>query len=186
VFYIGISKERAGARCHTNLYKRAYTKDSRNKYWHNIVNKTAYEIEILFESKTKEYIVEKEIEFILLYGRKDLKTGTLVNMTCGGEGAKEKTVSQETRNKMRKAVIHFKTGEEFQCLEEACKKYSIKYRSERERILAKKETSTFYYKEAPFDNNGISKIEKDIVVEFDTLIEYSTIEYACKKKRYKY
>ena len=38
------------------------------------------------ESNNREFIIEKEKEFILIYGRKDLNKGTLVNFTDGGEG----------------------------------------------------------------------------------------------------
>ena len=73
VFYIGIGNE-----------KRPYTKKSRNKYWHNIVNKTEYRVDILFDDLSWEEACEKETEFIKLYGRKDLGKGTLVNMSDGG------------------------------------------------------------------------------------------------------
>ena len=44
-FYIGIG---------TDLnYKRAYSKHSRNIYWQRVVNKTKYEVEILFDNLTK-------------------------------------------------------------------------------------------------------------------------------------
>jgi hypothetical protein len=75
-FYIGIGND---------LY-RAYVKNGRNKYWKNIVNKTDYKIEILFNDLSWDEACEKEKEFIKLYGRKDLGLGPLVNMTDGGDG----------------------------------------------------------------------------------------------------
>ena len=76
-FYIGIA---------THL-KRAYDKSSRkNKIWQSIISKTDYEVEILFDDLTREQVLEKEKEFIALYGRIDKKTGTLCNLTDGGEG----------------------------------------------------------------------------------------------------
>lgn len=80
-FYIGIGKVYPG----TAYYNRAYSKNYRNKYWSNVVSKTVYNVEILFETDNVIEISQKEKEFILLHGRKDLKTGTLVNMTDGGE-----------------------------------------------------------------------------------------------------
>jgi hypothetical protein len=74
-FYIGIGANE----------KRAFNKVSRNIYWKNIVSKTNYTVEILFDDLTIEQACEKEKEFIILYGRKDLGTGTLVNMTDGGD-----------------------------------------------------------------------------------------------------
>lgn len=78
-FYIGISLNNIN-------YKRAYSNFHRNKIWKDIVNKTEYEVEILLDNLTKEEIFTKEKEFIKLYGRKNLGTGCLANMTDGGEG----------------------------------------------------------------------------------------------------
>ncbi len=75
-FYIGIGKS----------VDRPYNKKDRSTFWKSIINKTTYDIEILFNNLTKKQAIEKEIEFIKLYGRVDLKTGSLCNMTCGGEG----------------------------------------------------------------------------------------------------
>lgn len=81
-FYIGIAKNDDFS------FTRAYYKykSKRNKIWLDIINKTSYEVEILFEDLTWEQACQKEIEFISLYGRIDLKTGTLANMTKGGDG----------------------------------------------------------------------------------------------------
>ena len=76
-FYIGIGKDP----------NRPYNKKDRSNFWKSITNKTKYIVEILFDNLTKEQAIEKEIEFIKLYGRKDIKNGSLCNMTCGGEGA---------------------------------------------------------------------------------------------------
>lgn len=88
VFYIGIGCGR-----------RAYTKHSRNKHWQSITNKTSYTIQIMLESFDRNFIVSKEIEFIALYGRKDLGKGTLCNFTDGGEGITN--VTESALNKMR-------------------------------------------------------------------------------------
>lgn len=74
-FYIGIS---------TNN-RRPYTKRGRNDYWNNIVKLTDYEVEILFEDVDEDFAKEKEKEFIRLYGRKDIGTGILCNLTDGGD-----------------------------------------------------------------------------------------------------
>ena len=86
-FYIGISKDPY----------RPFEKRGRNKYWSRIVNKTEYKIDILFDNLSYEDAKKKEIEFILLYGRKDLNKGSLVNMTDGGEGSLNVIVSEKTR-----------------------------------------------------------------------------------------
>jgi hypothetical protein len=79
-FYIGIGHD------NNFLYKRAYTKNSRNKYWKNIA-KLGYSVDILLDGITWEEACIKEIEFIELYGRKDLGLGSLINLTNGGEGS---------------------------------------------------------------------------------------------------
>jgi hypothetical protein len=90
IFYVGIgNKERP--------YKKY--KSNRSKYWHNIVNKTKYEVEILFFNLDIETAKELEIFLIQLYGRKDLKTGNLVNMTDGGDGCLNLKHSLESRKK---------------------------------------------------------------------------------------
>lgn len=90
VFYIGIGNE----------YKRAYSKHSRNSYWNNIVSKTDYKVNILFENLTWDEACKKEVELISLYGRKDLKKGLLANLTDGGDGVKghsQKTIDKITK-----------------------------------------------------------------------------------------
>ena len=94
VFYIGVGSDNDG------YYKRAKSNKYRNNYWHNIVNKTSYEIEILFDDLDKVKAIEKEIEFISLYGRKDLNNGTLVNLTDGGEGLNGFRHSEQAKQKI--------------------------------------------------------------------------------------
>jgi len=96
VFYVGIGSDK--------YYSRAYTKCGRNKLWKNIVNKTEYSVEILFDNIDWELACKKEIEFIKLYGRKDLKNGTLTNMTDGGQGTLGIKVSEENKEKLSKRM----------------------------------------------------------------------------------
>ncbi len=96
-FYIGIA---------THL-KRAYEKNARkNPIWKSIISKTDYDIEILFDDLTRDEALKKEIEFIKLYGRIDKKTGTLANLTNGGEEFngiwnKGKKRTEEQKQKLR-------------------------------------------------------------------------------------
>ena len=85
-FYIGIGKKFSPDKIwkHNTEYARAYEKSKRSKFWKNIVSKTDYKVEILLESNDKEFICQKEIEFIKLYGRRFNNTGTLVNFDEGG------------------------------------------------------------------------------------------------------
>jgi hypothetical protein len=80
VFYVGIGSD--------SKYKRAKNISSRTDYFKKIINKSKYKLDIVFDDLTWEKACLKEIEFIALYGRKDLKTGTLINFTNGGEGRK--------------------------------------------------------------------------------------------------
>lgn len=102
VFYIGIGTKYYGKLTHNEIYRRAYLKASRNILWTRIINKTSYIIEIICESDSYDFIQEKEKEFISLYGRKDLNTGTLCNFTDGGEGQLgiRKQMTDETKNKI--------------------------------------------------------------------------------------
>jgi hypothetical protein len=100
VFYIGVGTKNNKHLGFASEYKRAYDKNKRSKYWKNIVNKTNYTVEILFESTSLSFIYEKEREFISLYGRKDLKKGTLVNHNDGGQGLEGSKHTIETKQKI--------------------------------------------------------------------------------------
>jgi hypothetical protein len=76
VFYVGIGKD----------VKRAYQKKSRNKYWNNIVNKAGYYVEIIYPNLEWKLACNMEQYLIEAYGRIDLGTGCLVNLTNGGDG----------------------------------------------------------------------------------------------------
>ncbi len=91
-FYIGIGGDKN--------FKRAYEKRGRSKFWHKLVNKSAYEVEILLYDLTKEDVKVKEKEFIALYGRKDKNAGPLVNMTDGGDGLINLIFSDEHKKKL--------------------------------------------------------------------------------------
>jgi hypothetical protein len=94
IFYIGIGDK-----------DRPYKKSGRNKHWSNIVNKHGYRVEIIYENVTTSFAIEKEIELIKKYGRLDIGTGGLVNMTDGGEGCNGIIHSESTKEKLSK---HFK------------------------------------------------------------------------------
>jgi hypothetical protein len=101
-FYIGIGKTK----------ERAYKTTSRNSYWKNIVDRTQYSIEILFEDLSWEEAQKKEKELIELYGRKDIGTGILSNMTDGGDGlnnpSEETLVKMSQSHKGKKLTVEHK------------------------------------------------------------------------------
>jgi hypothetical protein len=90
IFYIGIGKTIA----------RSKSKKSRNRYWHHIVEKHGYDIEILHSNITWDEACEFEMSYIKQYGRQDLGTGILVNMTDGGDGSFNVIISEESRKKI--------------------------------------------------------------------------------------
>ena len=90
IFYVGIGK----------LDNRPYSKANRNKWWKNIVEKTDCHVEIIQEDISWEDACDLECLLISLYGRKDLGTGILVNLTAGGEGVIGNILSEKTRLKM--------------------------------------------------------------------------------------
>lgn len=97
-FYVGIGTKRSNKKNNEiSAYYRAFTLDSRNNYWNNIVAQSKYEVDILLESDSKSFILKKEEEFIEIYGRKDLGSGTLVNLNDGG--GKSRNMSQLVINK---------------------------------------------------------------------------------------
>lgn len=89
IFYIGIG-----------VGYRANQKTNRSKHWARIAEKHGYVIEIMMDGLTWGQAVEKEMEFIKLYGRNDKKLGTLVNLTDGGDGVVGHIPSAETRRKI--------------------------------------------------------------------------------------
>jgi NUMOD3 motif len=137
VFYIGKGKNR---RNHYG-YERAIARESRNSLWHNIVKKNNgnYLIEIVMEFSSPELCVSKEIELISLYGRKDLGTGTLSNMTNGGDGSWGIIVSPELREKRRQQILgnkHPNWGKKLS--DETCRKKSESVKGTKHHLFGKK------------------------------------------------
>ena len=98
IFYIGIGTK-VNKPTYQGMYYRAYSKvKSRNNYWKNIIKKTKYKIEIIFESNCRQTIENKEIELIAFY------KNTLCNMTSGGEGIKSYKHTDITKEKIRNSL----------------------------------------------------------------------------------
>jgi len=136
VFYIG--KGNTFSKSHSN---RAYEKHRRNKWWQNIVSKNngEYKVEIIFECETEAEVNKKEIEFIELYGRKDLGKGTLVNLTDGADGSIGVIVSDKTRLKLSEKFSgknHPNFGKKLS--EETCKKKSEAMKNSDKNLKGKK------------------------------------------------
>lgn len=90
VFYIGVG---------TNI-SRAYQKAKRNRYWNNVVKKHGYKVDIIYKDISYELALQKERELVLLYGRRNINTGCLVNLTDGGLGSVGYKPSEEALSKI--------------------------------------------------------------------------------------
>lgn len=84
IFYVGIGTE-----------SRAHSKNSRNKHWKNIINKTDYNVEILKYNLSVEEAFDLEKILISWYGRSNLS-----NMTDGGDGCKNLQHTIDSKKKM--------------------------------------------------------------------------------------
>lgn len=106
-------------------YYRALCHRKRNIIWKRITSKTPYNILIIDESDIKQEVIDKEIMYIALMGKKSNKTGILSNLTDGGEGlkghriewtksmrkvasltAKNRKITEVTREKLRNNMIN--------------------------------------------------------------------------------
>lgn len=77
---------------------RRYKKtDNRNKWWKHIVDKYGYESKIIKDGLAEHDACELEQQLIAEYGRRDLGTGVLVNLTDGGETSKGVVLTEEQR-----------------------------------------------------------------------------------------
>lgn len=90
-FYIGIGTDKYFTRA------KETRKNRRNKIWNDIYSKTNIDIEILFDDLSYEDACKKEIEFISLYGRINIKTGILSNLTDGGDTGVGRIVTKEEK-----------------------------------------------------------------------------------------
>lgn len=107
VFYIGIGSDQSGE------FTRAYSEHGRNYFWKNITKLANYKVEIISETwLTWQEACEKEKFWIKFYGRADLKKGSLVNMTDGGDGGFGVIPSKATRKKISDANKGHKTTKE--------------------------------------------------------------------------
>ena len=196
-FYKGIGNDKNG-------YKRAFSKKGRSKFWNYLYKKCEIKIEILVSDISWKKACEKEKYFINLYGRRDLKNGTLVNLTEGGEGVLGYRHSKEiinfykscigSRNGNSKKCIHFDSLLEFGSLIEGCKYFNLNKNTERCRIKNKSSKSNFYYKNNPFTRPTKEDVSKRLgeirignkngirikVIHLETGIEYESITLACK------
>ena len=87
LFYIGIGTYGKGDTI-GRKYIRAYScaKSQRNYLWFRVYKKYGRRVQILYENLSEKEAKEKEIELIAQYGTLIKRTGSLCNISEGGEG----------------------------------------------------------------------------------------------------
>lgn len=147
IFYVGIAK------FDNFKYKRARNFVKRSELWKNIQKKHGVYFNIIDEKIPMCDALEKEISLISKYGRIDIGTGVLCNLTAGGEGAnspslelrrklskinKGRVIPQEIREKISKSLkrVGHKPPRKKSCAGE---------NSSHHRIILNQETGVFYF-----------------------------------------
>lgn len=75
VFYVG-----------KGIGNRATVTRNRGKFWNRVANKYGVHVRIVMDGLQEWAAIELEQNMISLYGRRDTNSGTLVNLTDGGDG----------------------------------------------------------------------------------------------------
>lgn len=173
-FYIGV-----GGLTSFDYYARAKANSangfkSRTENWYLYVSLYGFDVQIVLDNCTEQEAYNKEEELISLYGRIDLGTGILVNMTNGGKGSKGysdetkrrcgvknigKKVSEETRKKI--SLFCKKRGPMSQ---ETKNKISLSHKNKKkttEQLLKLKEISPFKSGFTPWNKGKTYKLKKN-------------------------
>lgn len=116
VFYIGIGKA-------SKTYNRS-TDKRRNPIWKNITNKTEYQVEVMLTDLTYAEALDKEQEFIKLYGKIIDGTGTLANILDCGTGAISGYMSDQEKENLRKRMSNNQYAKGYQMTDEQRQKRS--------------------------------------------------------------
>jgi hypothetical protein len=199
VFYVGIGSSRG--------YSRANDTHGRSDYWKRIYNKVGRKVEILKNNISWEEACELEVLFIKTYGRSDLGTGPLVNMTDGGEGTlnvvktEEQIEKWKTSNKGKqdgdkntmfgktydkhhrsRKVINFKTGDVYGCAKIVSEVNSIPYSTFKSKLQNKLYNNTDYiYLTDYFEGyKPPLKESKYIIIHLETGIAYENMKEAAR------
>lgn len=112
VFYVGIGVE-----------TRAKDFSKRSIFWSNYKNKYGVEVDIIKKGLSSSKAQSLEVELIKKYGRRDLGTGSLVNLSHGGEGI----VPRGVRVFQKKPCICLLTGKVYECLSKYSKDTGIPF-----------------------------------------------------------
>lgn len=93
-FYVGKGKLRRSGRC----YERAHAFERRNSFWRRVANKHGVQVQIIASCADDVAAQEVEKAYIAGFGRRNIGTGILVNLTDGGDGHAGIVVSDDLRN----------------------------------------------------------------------------------------
>jgi len=177
-FYIGIGNDSDGK------YSRANRKTYRSELWTRIITKTEYRVEILEDDLTWEEAQEKEMWWIRFYGRIDLKTGPLANLTDGGDGMVGWKPTQETLDllsSVRKGRVFLPKG--WKMSEEQRNKMS-KARMGKEPWIKGKKMSEEQRKKVSEAMKGCISEKRKPVICIETGEIFPSIEHAEKDPRF--
>lgn len=101
-FYIG--KGTVRKRKKSPDVERAHCRTSRSKWWHSVVAKHGFAVEIVALFSDDIAAQEFEKQLIKKYGRRNLGYGNLVNLTDGGDGHAGLLVSEERRKQLSESA----------------------------------------------------------------------------------
>ena len=139
VFYVG-----KGAK------NRAYSTSNRNKYWHNIVNKAGYTVEIISKNLNEKIAYQFEEVLITFYRIKNLAKA---NISSGGIGSTSgvtgrpcpesvKIKNSGKNSKISRKVIDISTNIIWDTISEAAKANNIKQPTLTRYLSGKRENIT--------------------------------------------
>lgn len=171
IFYIG--KGTKGSK--GNVYKRAFTKTSRNHYWKNITQSVPYKVEIIEEYDCEKECLKRETELIKLHGYSWDGTGTLCNIVEDNNEIRRLARIQSTK-KISKEVHQYDLEgnyiKSFPSIVDAIKEYSCDVynaASGRHSTAGGFQWRTFKYDKLEPYNEELNEIENSkLVYQYDT------------------
>lgn len=160
-FYIGMGTDTVQYQ-----YARSKKKTKRSNEWKNYVKSINYNyrIDILFESNCEDIIIQKEKEFISIYGRKDIGTGTLLNKD-NGKGKRQLSTksfdSMISKQRCKKVIVYDFEGNKLKVCNrsiEASEYTGVSYNSVKQCLMKKhKQSKGFRFL---YENEEVSKLDK--------------------------
>lgn len=152
IFYVGIS----------NNTKRPFDITARSKWHKKIVKKYGYDVQIIRDDLTWEQACTLEIFWIKTIGRRNLKEGSLVNLTDGGEGSVRWKMSKTTKEKISKANKGNQVRLGKKCSDESKQRMSAAQKGSKasEETKAKMRTSRIGYKHSEETKQKIAEANR--------------------------